>query len=180
MRQKNRESPSTTSIVVVGDKSKPQIARDARKNIKMHFNQLGKNIPTFREALSICDSIQKQNFNADSTTVVYNRFRSVLVFETTPVPIYSVSEINACEKLGIYEYEDEIMENFAEFAFATQVYWSLAEGHAAEMAARRTAMENAAKNAGEIIQGLTLKYNRTRQAFITNELVDIITGAAAL
>lgn len=84
------------------------------------------------------------------------------------------------EKLALYEYEDSELENFFEFTVATQVFWGLVEGHVSEMAARRTAMENASKNANEIIHGLTLKFNRTRQAFITNELVDIITGASAL
>lgn len=62
------------------------------------------------------------------------------------------------------------MENLQEFAFANSIYWGLAEGHAAEMAAKRTAMENATKNAGEMIDRLTLTYNRGRQAVITNEL----------
>lgn len=180
VRQKNRENPGSTNIVVLGDKAKPQIARDARKNIRMHFNQVGKNIPIFADAISICDTVLKQNFNPDAIMVVYNAFKSVLVFETTPAPVFTFDNIVSSEKLGIFEYEDEVLENFVEFAFANQVYWSLVEGHAAEMAARRTAMENAAKNAGEIIHGLTLKFNRTRQAFITNELVDIITGASAL
>lgn len=97
------------------------------------------------------------------------------------------------------------MSNYAEFLLSSQIFWGLIEGHASEMAAKRTAMENATKNAGkscdvlfsltfshahlfvsspsflgEIIVSLTMKYNRTRQAVITNELVDIITGASAL
>ncbi|CAJ0647744.1 6226_t:CDS:2, partial [Entrophospora sp. SA101] len=74
----------------------------------------------------------------------------------------------------------DVLENLQEFAFANSIYWGLVEGHAAEMAAKRTAMENATKNAGEMIDRLTLTYNRGRQAVITNELIDIITGASAL
>ena len=62
------------------------------------------------------------------------------------------------------------MENLQEFAFANSIYWGLVEGHAAEMASKRTAMEHATKNAGEMIDKLTLTYNRGRQAVITNEL----------
>ena len=73
-----------------------------------------------------------------------------------------------------------MLDHFSSYLLASQLFWALSEGHAAEMAAKRTAMENATKNAGEIIIRLTMKYNRTRQAVITNELVDIITGASAL
>lgn len=72
-----------------------------------------------------------------------------------------------------------MVENLQEFHFANALYWAIAEGQASELAARRTAMENATKNAGEMIDKLTLLYNRSRQASITNELVDIITGASA-
>ena len=63
-----------------------------------------------------------------------------------------------------------MLENLQEFAFANAIYWGLVESHAAEMASKRSAMENATKNAGEMIDKLTLTYNRGRQAAITNEL----------
>lgn len=69
-----------------------------------------------------------------------------------------------------YEVEDDVLEHLQEFAFANSIYWGLVEGHAAEMASKRSAMENATKNAGEIIEKLTMTYNRGRQAAITNEL----------
>lgn len=72
------------------------------------------------------------------------------------------------------------MENYKEFLFANNVYWALVEGHASEMSAKRNAMDNATKNAGDIVGRLTITYNRTRQAAITSELIDIITGASAL
>ncbi len=82
--------------------------------------------------------------------------------------------------MAAYELEKEVLKNYAEFALANVLYWAIAEGYASEMSARRTAMENATKNAGDMIQKLTLTYNRQRQAVITNELCDIITGASAL
>jgi F-type H+-transporting ATPase subunit gamma len=84
------------------------------------------------------------------------------------------------EGMALFEVEDDVLSNFSWYLLASQLFWAFSEGHAAEMAAKRTAMENATKNAGEIIIKLTMKYNRTRQAVITNELVDIITGASAL
>ena len=87
--------------------------------------------------------------------------------------------------------DDHVLQNFAEFSLANSLFQALSEGHAAEISARRTAMENATKNAGmfqcllthvlgEMVDKLTMVYNRRRQATITNDLVDIITGASAL
>lgn len=78
-----------------------------------------------------------------------------------------------------FEIDDEVLANMTEYALANSLYWALAEGHACEQSARRNAMDNASKNAGEMIDKFTILYNRTRQAVITGELVEIITGAAA-
>jgi len=66
-----------------------------------------------------------------------------------------------------------------EYALANSLFWALAEGHACEISARRNAMDNASKNAGDMINRFQILYNRTRQAVITGELVEIITGASA-
>jgi F-type H+-transporting ATPase subunit gamma len=76
--------------------------------------------------------------------------------------------------LTAYEVEEDVLKSFGEFGMANSLYWAIAEGYASEMASRRTAMENATKNAGEMIQKLTLVYNRSRQASITNDLVSFI------
>ncbi len=81
--------------------------------------------------------------------------------------------------MAAYEYDSEVLKDFAQFSFANSLFAAITEGNASEMAAKRTAMENATKNAGDMITKLTLNYNRSRQATITNELCDIITGAAA-
>jgi F-type H+-transporting ATPase subunit gamma len=72
------------------------------------------------------------------------------------------------------------LENYHQFLVANQVFAALADGFASEVSARRTAMENATKNSDEMAKKLTLTYNRSRQAVITNDLCDIITGASAL
>ncbi|KAG9073154.1 atp3 gamma subunit of the F1 sector of mitochondrial F1F0 ATP synthase [Linnemannia hyalina] len=119
----------------------------------------------------------------------------LLVFIFLPQPCHSLLRIPlplTCIHLSIqstpliidafaaYEIDDEVLENYHEFLFANNIYWGLVEGHASEMSAKRTAMENATKNAGEMVDRLTMTYNRSRQAAITSELVDIITGASAL
>lgn len=81
--------------------------------------------------------------------------------------------------IDAFEIEDGALENLREYSLANSLYWALAEGHACEQSARRNAMDNASKNAGEMIGKYQILYNRTRQAVITGELVEIITGATA-
>ena len=178
-----RESPSTTAIAVLGDKSKTQIARDARKNIILSFSGVGKNVPTMLDSISILQTIKEHGgleHKPNRVSIIYNRFRSVIAYEPMMVSVPTLADLKASPKLAAYEFEDEALENYADFLLVSRLTWALVEGYASEMSAKRTAMENASKNAGEIAEGLLMKYNRTRQSVITNELVDIITGASAL
>ncbi|KAJ3327892.1 atp3 gamma subunit of the F1 sector of mitochondrial F1F0 ATP synthase [Blyttiomyces sp. JEL0837] len=170
-----------SKIAILGIKAKAQIQREYRDNIVISFDQVSKNLPTWLEAATIADNIIASGFDVDGTKIFFNKFKSVIAFETTNIPVFSLETIQASPKLAAYdEVEDDILKNFEEFTFANSLYWALSEGYASEMAAKRTAMENATKNAGEMIQKLTLTYNRSRQAAITNELIDIITGASSV
>ncbi|CAG8502664.1 5800_t:CDS:2 [Diversispora eburnea] len=173
------EKPSS-QIVVLGDKAKSQLARTVKDNIQLSFNQIGKAIPTYAEACSVADTILKEKINFDQAIIVYNYFRSVISYEAETISAYSETTFSKSGNFDSYEIEDDVLENLQEFAFSNSIYWGLVEGHASEMASKRSAMENATKNAGEMIDKLTLTYNRGRQAVITNELIDIITGASAI
>ncbi|RIA84544.1 ATP synthase F1, gamma subunit [Glomus cerebriforme] len=174
-----QENPNS-QLIVLGDKAKAQLSRTTRENIKLSFNQIGKAVPTYNEASSIADTILKEKIEFDQAVIVYNYFKSVISYEAKTIPAFSVSTFEKSGNFDAYEVEDDVLENLQEFAFANSIYWGLVEGHAAEMASKRSAMENATKNAGEMIEKLTMTYNRGRQAAITNELVDIITGASAI
>ncbi|KAI9203262.1 ATP synthase F1, gamma subunit [Polychytrium aggregatum] len=167
-------------IVILGQKAKVQIARDHRDNIQLTFDQVAKNLPSFTEAALIADRILKSGLEFNAGKIVYNKFVSVIAYDATVLPFYNFQSISESPKLSNYEYEDETLKNLEEFTLSNSLYWAIAEGNAAEMAAKRTAMENATKNADEMIQKLTLIYNRSRQASITNDLIDIITGASAM
>ncbi|KAI7903964.1 ATP synthase F1, gamma subunit [Cokeromyces recurvatus] len=173
------EQPES-NLIVLGDKPKAQLGRILRKNIALTFNQIGKDVPTFEEASSIVDIIKSSETEFDTAHIVYNKFNSVVSYEANILPVYSESSFKASPNFAVYEIEDDVLANLQEFAFANTLYWAMVEGHAAEMCAKRAAMENATKNAGEMIQKLTMTFNRGRQAVITNELIDIITGASAL
>jgi len=168
----------TAQIAVIGMKSKAQLQRDNRSKIQISFEAVSKNLPTYTEAALVADQIMKSGVEFTDGKLVYNQFKSVIAYEASTLPFYSYNTIETSPKLSFYEYETPVLQNFQEFTFANNLYWAIAEGNASELCAKRAAMENATKNAGEMIQKLTLIYNRSRQASITNDLIDIITGAS--
>ena len=122
----------------------------------------------------------------DCVELYYNRFRSVISQVVTKKQLIpaDVSTENSDEvEESTYDYEPEeemILDHLLPRNLSTQIYSALLDSSAGELAARMTAMDNATRNAGELIDRLTLEYNRTRQAFITKELIEIISGAEAV
>jgi F-type H+-transporting ATPase subunit gamma len=122
----------------------------------------------------------------DCVEMYYNRFRSVISQVVTkkqliPADVNTESLDNGEESTYEYEPEEEmILDHLLPRNLSTQIYSALLDSSAGELAARMTAMDNATRNAGELIDRLTLEYNRTRQAFITKELIEIISGAEAV
>ena len=117
--------------------------------------------------------------------MIYNKFVNAITQEITLTQLIP-AEINVVDDGGAnvnYEYEpeeDELLDSLLPRILSTQLYSALLESSAAELAARMTAMDNATRNAGDLIDRLTLVYNRTRQAAITSELIEIISGAEAV
>lgn len=178
-RSKLAESPDA-DIVAVGDKTKTQLQRTHADNIVLSISQIGKETPTFTEAALIADQIISLGKNYTSIEILFNKVISSISFEPTSQPVFTKTAIEESPKFGTYELEDEVISNLSEFTLANFILWGLAEGHSAEISARRNAMDNASKNANDMIGKYSILYNRTRQAVITNELVDIITGASSL
>lgn len=170
------ESP----IVVIGDKAKAQLVRNLPNNLVLSINQIGKEVPTFGDATGVADLILQTGAKYDSVTIVYNKFLSAISYEPVMRDVHPESVLTKTDGFRKYDQEEENTSNLSQFTLANAIYSALVEGHAAENSARRNAMDNASKNAGDMISSLQMKYNRGRQAAITNELVDIITGASAL
>jgi F-type H+-transporting ATPase subunit gamma len=122
----------------------------------------------------------------DICSIIFNRFQSAMtqiVTERQIIPASIPEAQNEEETLGMYEYEPDETAILAELLprnVSTQLFSALLENTASEHGARMTAMDSATRNAGDMIDKLTLTYNRTRQAFITKELIEIISGAEAL
>ncbi|KAK9379341.1 ATPase, F1 complex, gamma subunit domain-containing protein [Kockiozyma suomiensis] len=167
-------------LVIVGEKAKIQLARTYADNIVLSFNGIGKETPTFSEALIVADQIKALETKYDKIEIFYNQFKSGISFEPISVQAYTEEELKTAPNFSAYDIEEDLADDLTEFSLANAIYWALAEGYACEQSARRSAMDNASKNAGDMIGRYSILYNRTRQAVITNELVDIITGASSL
>lgn len=176
-----RRDPNTTHVITLGDKVKNQLSKSYSANILRNINQIGKSIPTFNDSENVASTLflEKERENA-SISLIFNKFKSALAFETSQIMIPKMSLDDLKKAFLSYEFEEDVIQDFYLFYLCNTVFISMMESHTSEMSSRRMSMDNATKNASEIVNRLTLKYNRTRQAVITNELVDIITGASAL
>lgn len=168
-------------VVCVGDKSRSILQRLWGKHIILAANEIGRLPPTFLDASKLANAVFNSGYEYSSGKIVYNRFNSVVSCTTMTLPVYSVGAVEAAPKLAVYDSLDkEVIQSYLEFSLAALIYYAMKESACSEQSSRMTAMENASKNAGEMIDKLTLTFNRTRQAVITNELIEIISGAAAL
>lgn len=168
-----------TELVILGEKCKAQLSRGSAKNIQLSFAGVGKDVPTFADAQAIADQVSLLPGKYDSVQILYNKFVNAQSYEPTIIDAHSEDAILQSSNISAFELDEEVVGNLREYALANSLFWALAEGHACEQSARRNAMDNASKNAGDMITKFQILFNRTRQAVITGELVEIITGAAA-
>lgn len=198
-RKRLRECASNGTefmIITIGRKSRDLLKREFNDKIVASFTDIGRRGVEFDEAAEVADKITDM-FEAgefDVCTVIYNKFQSAISQIVTPRQLIPFNLANAddgedetAEKTDgpravfIFEPdEEEILEDLLPRNIATQIFQALLESSASEHGARMTAMDNATRNAGDMIDGLTMTYNRTRQAVITKELIEIISGAEAL
>jgi F-type H+-transporting ATPase subunit gamma len=170
-----------TKVICIGDKSRAILQRLYSKNIIFVANEIGRLPPTFIDASRIASEILNCGYDFTDGELVFNTFKSVVSYNLSQLPIFSQSVVETAPKLVVYDSLDqEVIKNYLEFSLASLIYYTMKEGACSEQSSRMTAMGNASKNAGEMIDKLTLTYNRTRQAVITRELIEIISGASAL
>ncbi|MBT3371777.1 MAG: F0F1 ATP synthase subunit gamma [Rhodospirillaceae bacterium] len=191
-----QDAGKTVKLFCVGRKGEESLRRDMEDKIVEYVTLREFKNLSFANARPIAEKLS-QMFNDgefDVCTVYYNAFKSVISQVVTaqqliPVKLPDPAEVAANDEdapdLGgaIYDYEPEendLLGVLVPRNMSVQIYRSLLESGAAEHAARMTSMDNATRNAGDMIDGLTLTYNRTRQAIITKELIEIVSGAEAL
>eukprot|EP00064_Thunnus_orientalis_P012886 superscaffoldBa00002028_g12922 len=168
-------------VVNVGDKLRGLLHRTHGKHIMLNCKEVGRKPPSFGDASIIATELLNSGYEFDQGSVYFNRFRSVISYKTDHKPVFSTETVANAETMGVYDDIDaDVLRNYQEFALVNVIYLALREGSTSEQSARMTAMDSASKNASEMIDKLTLTFNRTRQAVITKELIEIISGAAAL
>ena len=187
--KKSKDLGIETKLLFVGRKSADTLKKDFQQHIVEIITGNSTN-PIYSDALSISSKIvdlyQKDEFG--SCKIIFNKFVSAITQEVTlksliPIETNNEDVSNNNQVSSVYEYEpseEVILEELLNKNIATQLFSAQMESTASELAARMTAMDNATRNAGDLIDRLTLQYNRTRQAFITKELIEIISGAEAL
>jgi len=187
--KKSKDLGIETKLLFVGRKSADTLKKDFQQHIVEIVTGNSTN-PIYSDALSISSKIvdlyQRDEFG--SCKIIFNKFVSAITQEVTlksliPIETNNEDTSNNNQVSSVYEYEpseEVILEELLNKNIATQLFSAQMESTASELAARMTAMDNATRNAGDLIDRLTLQYNRTRQAFITKELIEIISGAEAL
>ncbi|EFB18250.1 hypothetical protein PANDA_020015, partial [Ailuropoda melanoleuca] len=166
-------------LVGIGDKIRGILHRTHSDQFLVSFKEVGRKPPTFGDASVIALELLNSGYEFDEGSIIFNR--SVISYKTEEKPIFSLETVASAESMSIYDDIDaDVLRNYQEYSLANIIYYSLKESTTSEQSARMTAMDNASKNASEMIDKLTLTFNRTRQAVITKELIEIISGAAAL
>ena len=180
----------TVKIVCVGKKGYDILKRQYSEMITDVIDMRAVKSITYQDAKNISDKVVKMFFDGefDKCSIFYNEFKSVISQIPTeqqviPIEIISNESDQEIKEDSFFEFEpgeSEILDEILPLNFTVQVFKALLESAASEQGARMSAMDNASRNAGDMIDNLTLFYNRSRQAVITKELIEIISGAEAV
>lgn len=174
-------SGNETKIATVGDKTRGILARTHSSYFLLSSNEVGRLPPTFAESSFVAQEILNSGYEYDVASIYYNKFKSAVSYSVERADVPSAATVLKREELNVYDDVDgDVLKDYVEFSLASNLYYAQIEGQASEQSSRMTAMENASSNAGDMIESLRLTFNRTRQAVITNELTEIVSGAAAL
>jgi F-type H+-transporting ATPase subunit gamma len=189
-----REQGKQVKVLCVGRKGRDMLRRELGDMVVGTIEGIGRRRLEYAEAAQIALRINAmyEAGEFDVATIIYNRFKSAISQIVTPqqlIPVQPAAveegqgEAGSGEVRAVYEFEPDeeaILKELLPRNLAVQIYGALVENAASEQGARMTAMDNATRNAGDMINRLSIQYNRQRQAAITTELVEIISGAEAL
>ncbi|NDA08535.1 MAG: ATP synthase F1 subunit gamma, partial [Alphaproteobacteria bacterium] len=186
-----RREGKTIRLLMVGRKAADALRREFSDLFVDRLEGIQGTSVSFSDADRISQQIQSmiEDSSIDTCSIVYNKFVSAISQEVTftslvPAEVEEVAEDDVAQgAVAPNEYEPDetsVLADLLPRALTTKIYAALLESSASELAARMTAMDNATRNAGDLIDRLTMEYNRSRQAAITTELIEIISGAEAL
>jgi len=178
----------TLKIFTVGSKGYDQLKRAYGQYIIEKINYKNVKKLTYKEAEGVAEKIIKlfNDSQFDVCAVFYNKFKNIITQIPQAqqiIPIESPTKVEEKKSESFYEFEpeeDEILNDLLPRNISTQIFKAFLENAASEQGSRMTAMDSATRNAGDLVDKLTIKYNRSRQAAITKELIEIISGAESL
>jgi len=174
-------------IITVGSKGNDQLKRifgdKIIENISFKNSKNANFFDAEKVSKIIIERFQKEEF--DICTIFFNQFKNVItqipqMQQIIPLNTENTNEDNSSDSYEFEPDEDEILNNLLPKNISTQIFKAMLENSASEQGARMSAMDNATRNAGEMVDKLTIEYNRSRQAAITKELIEIISGAESL
>lgn len=171
-------------LVLVGDKARQMLFKPYKDNVCMTVNNIGKKPPSFKDASLLAQALldlDKYDVKYDHGQIYFNIFKTVVSYKTTEMPLFTQSAVQKSKNIFAYDSVDDlVLRDYYEYQLSSCIFYALKECACSEQSSRMTAMDSATKNADEMIEKLQMTYNRTRQAVITRELIEIISGAAAL
>jgi len=183
INERLKQPNASVRLVLMGDKATQLLARDQAPRISFQFGYLTKKPFNFAAASVVADKIVKDE-TFDSASVIYNKFVASSAYTQATIDIPSPAQMLERKELADYEFEEDQrlwhVQDLFEFQMANSLYHAFCENTAAELGARVAAMDSASRNAVDMLKRLNIFYNRGRQAAITTELTEIISGAAAV
>jgi F-type H+-transporting ATPase subunit gamma len=169
------------TLMIVGGKVRDALARTHGDYIETTVDEIYTLPITFSLASFLAESVLENQ--SEQYTILYNKFKSVIAFEVTPLTIKSPTVLGGSGVMDEYEFEGEkewILADLYQYNLAATLYGCMLENSTSEQASRMTAMDSATNNATEMGAKLTIMYNRQRQAAITTELTEIVAGAESV
>jgi len=167
-------------LITIGDKARTYFQSKGPGPMLLEIKEHGRNDPTFEDASFIAQNIQDTGFDFEAGIIKFNHFASAMKQVPTNATLHSLNSLSNAD-LSVFDSIDEsVLADYADFNMTALIFALIKENYVAEQGARMVAMDGASKNAGEMIDKMTLSFNRLRQAVITTELTEIISGMVAL
>jgi F-type H+-transporting ATPase subunit gamma len=172
---------TVAKVVTLGEKAKAAIANTHSGSMLMECKELGRVPPSFQDAAAIGEELLTTDFDFKEGKIAFNYFKSAMTQIIKMQPIIPTEVMMDAPSMTVYDsVDEEVIRSFQEFQLANTLFYTMKENYTSEQGARMISMDGATKNAGEMIDRMSLLYNRTRQAVITTELIEIISGMTAL
>merc|ERR1712235_143738 len=176
----NESTAAEKRLVTYGDKGRAFFQSKGADAMLLEFKEAGRNDPSFEDASFIAQEIQATGYDFEAGIIKFNHYASAMKQIPTNVALHSLSSLSKAD-LSVYDsVDDQVLSDYAQFNMTALIFALIKENYVSEQGARMVSMDGASKNAGDMIDKLTLSFNRMRQAVITTELSEIISGMVAI